>query len=384
MRLYPLLLLFCALLSCKVQSQSTDSFSIKSLLNEIGSLQSIHSNDFPDGGFPSYRKYHFSNSYKPDDNFFYTAITLFNLQRYRGYLTEEEKNEVDQIREKALPYFEIFKSKRYANRYNFWQKNPPVVFPNSGWLNWFNKMNALPDDIDDCSMAMLVIGPKDSSLNDLKQHFLRYSNGNLSTCKSFYKQYRNSPVYNTWLGENMPVEIDLCVLSNVLMMNSALDLQMTKTDTASLDLLVDMIQTNKHLTASKYVSPQYENPATILYHIARLMTFSDYKPLLEVKPLLVSQAKELLLKSTYNLEKLLLSNALLQLGESDTRLLNLSRHQLQQNDYPFFIASMTSILANPYKRIFSAVKIGHFSYYSYPFNLSLLYENKLLRERVNK
>jgi hypothetical protein len=145
-----------------------------------------------------------------------------------------------------------------------------------------------------------------------------------------------------------------------------------------------MIQTNKHLTASKYVSPQYENPATILYHIARLMTFSDYKPLLEVKPLLVSQAKELLLKSTYNLEKLLLSNALLQLGESDTRLLNLSRHQLQQNDYPFFIASMTTILANPYKRILSAVKIGHFSYYSYPFNLSLLYENKLLRERVNK
>jgi hypothetical protein len=384
MRLYPILLLFGALLSCKVHSQSTDSFSIKSLLTEIGSLQSIHSYDFPDGAFPSYRKYHFGNAYKADDNFFYTAITLFNLQRYRNFLTAEEKKEVDQIREKALPYFEIFRSKLYANRYNFWKKSPPVVFPNSGWLNLFNKVNALPDDVDDCSMAMLVIGPRDSSLYDLKQHFLQYSNGSLSTCKSFYKQYRNSPVYNTWLGKNMPIDIDLCVLANVMLMNSSFGLSMTKTDTASLDLLVDMVKANKHITASKYVSPHYENPATILYHIARLMTVSDYKSLLEVKPLLVSQAKELLLKSTYNLEKLLLSNALLQLGESDIGLFSFSRHQMQENDYPFFIASMASILPNPYKRIFSAVKIGRFSYYSYPFNLSLLYENKLLRERVNK
>lgn len=384
MRLFLFLLLFGSLLSFNAQSQSTDTVSIKFLLKEISSLQSIHSDDFPDGGFPSYRKYSFSNSYKPDYNFFYTTIILFNLQRYRIFLSDEEKNYVDQIKEKALPYFEIFRSKIHANRYNFWQKNPPIIFPNGGWLNWFNKNSALPDDIDCCAMAMLVIGPKDSSLNDLKKDFLQYRNGNFKTTKSFYKKYQSLPVYNTWLGKAMPIDIDLCVLANVMMMNSALGLQMTKTDTASLDLIVNVIKENKHITASKYVSPSYENPATIVYHFARLMTYTDYPPLLNMKPLLVAQAKKLLRKADYSLEKLLLSNALLQLGEHNIDKFDLSKEKLQRNDYPFFVANMFSLLSNPYKQIFSATKLGRFAFYSYPFNLSLLYENKILRERVKK
>ena len=384
MRVFLFLLLFGSLLSFNAHSQSTDTVSIICLLKEISSFQSIHSDEFPDGGFPSYRKYHFNNSFKADYNFFYTAIILFNLQRYRKFLSDEEKNYVDQIKEKALPYFEIFKSKVHADRYNFWQKNPPVIFPNAGWLNWFNKGSALPDDIDCCAFAMLVIGPKDSSLNDLKKIFLKYRNGNFKTTKSFYKKYQSTPVYNTWLGEKMPIEIDLGVLANVMMMNSALGLQMTKTDTASLDLLVDMIKENKHITASKYVSPSYENPATIIYHISRLMTYTDYPPLLNMKPLIVTQAKRLLFKAHYSLEKLLLTNALLQLGERNIDKFDLSKEQLERNDYPFFIANMASLLSNPYKQMLSAIKIGRFAYYSYPFNLSLLYENKILRERVNK
>ena len=70
MRVYLFLLLFCSLLSFNAHSQSTDTLSVKFLLKEISSLQSIHSDEFPDGGFPSYRKYSFSNAYKPDYNFF--------------------------------------------------------------------------------------------------------------------------------------------------------------------------------------------------------------------------------------------------------------------------------------------------------------------------
>ena len=135
---------------------------------------------------------------------------------------------------------------------------------------------------------------------------------------------------------------------------------------------------------SHSVSQHYENKATIIYHVARLISYSDYTPLLALRTSLVSQAKELLKKSDYAIEKLLLHNALLQLGEQNIEAEEISGEALLQKDYPFFVANMASMLANPYKQIFTSLKIGRFSYYSYPFNLSLLYENKILRERVNK
>ncbi len=384
MRLYLILLLFSFGAQFNLQAQSVDTFTIKSLLREISSLQSLNNADFPDGGFSSYRKYQFSAKYKPDYNFFYTAVILFNLQRYNQYLTEEEKLYVQQIKERALPYFELFKSKIHGNSYNFWQKDPPMVFPNAGWMNRYNQRNALPDDIDDCAIGMLVIGPKDSSLNSLKDHFLYYRNGNLKYTRGFYKQYKMMPVYSTWLGKDFPIDIDMCVLSNVMLMNAVYRLPLNKTDSASLDLLVAMIKNDRHMTSSKYVSQHYENKATIIYHVARLISYSDYTPLLVLRTSLVSQAKELLKKSDYAIEKLLLHNALLQLGEQNIEAEEISGEALLQKDYPFFVANMASMLANPYKQIFTSLKIGRFSYYSYPFNLSLLYENKILRERVNK
>jgi len=382
MRLF--LILFALVTQFNLNAQSADTSTIESLIREISSLQSLNNTDFPDGGFSSYRKYQFSSTYKPDYNFFYTAVILFNLQRYSAYLTPEEKLYVEQIKESALPYFELFKSKIHGNSYNFWQKDPPMVFPNAGWMNRYNQRNALPDDIDDCAIGMLVIGPRDSSLHTLKDHFLYYRNGNLKYTKGFYKQYKLMPVYSTWLGKDFPIDIDLCVLSNVMLMNSIYKLPLNNTDSASLDLLVEMIKEGRHMTSSKYVSQHYENSSTIIYHVARLISYSDYTPLLALRASLVLQAKELLKKSDYAIEKLLLHNALLQLGEQNIEAEEVSKDALLQRDYPFFVANLASMLANPYKQIFTSLKIGRFSYYSYPFNLSLLYENKILRERVNK
>ncbi|PHX74456.1 MAG: hypothetical protein CK547_03225 [Chitinophagaceae bacterium] len=382
MRLY--LILFALVTQFNLNAQSADTSTIESLIREISSLQSLNNTDFPDGGFSSYRKYQFSSIYKADYNFFYTALILFNLQRYNAYLTQEERLYVGQIKARALPYFELFKSKIHGNSYNFWQKDPPMVFPNSGWLNRYNQRNALPDDIDDCAIGMLAIGPKDSSLGTLKDHFLYYRNGNLKYTKGFYKQYKQMPVYSTWLGKDFPIDIDLCVLSNVMLMNAIYKLPLNNTDSTSLDLLVAMIKDGRHMTSSKYVSQHYENSSTIIYHVARLISYSDYTPLLALRSSFVLQAKELLKKSDYAMEKLLLHNALLQLGERGIEAEEISREALLQRDYPFFVANMASMLANPYKQIFTSLKIGRFSYYSYPFNLSLLYENKILRERVNK
>ena len=114
------------------------------------------------------------------------------------------------------------------------------------------------------------------------------------------------------------------------------------------------------------------------------MCFSDYKPLQELKPIIINNVKKRYLKAKYPLEQLLLQNTLLQLGEIDTTHAPINNNQLLKNNYPYFIANMTAILSNPLKKWIAATKIGRFSYYSYPFNLSLLFENLILTQRVKK
>ena len=52
---------------------------------------------------------------------------------------------------------------------------------------------------------------------------------------------------------------------------------------------------------------------------------------------------------------------------------------LTASNYPYFVANIASVLNNPLKRIVNRTNIVLFDYYSYAFNLSLLYENWMLR-----
>ena len=356
------------------------------ILKQIESLQTINSKDFPNGAFPSYRKYQYGSSFKADYNLFYTALTIYNIERYRSFLSNEELSILANIKSKALPYFELFKNKKNNLTYNFWPKYHAEVFPNGGWLNNFNKMNALPDDIDDCSILMLALGNQDSLVGAMKIKFLDFINTKNKKSKGFYRKYKNDPVYSTWLGNGYPIDIDISVLSNVLLMNYSYQQNLNKNDTASLNLIIDLLKTNKHLTDPHYASQHYSNSATIIYHITRLMQYSNYEPLLKLKPILLEQSKALLIKSQYDLEKLLLINSIMQLGEQyDKTEINGTYNDLNMgtNDYPYFVANMTAILNNPFKRFFAATKLGRFSYYSNAFNLSLLFEYEILKTKLN-
>jgi len=372
------------LLSVHCIGQPADTLTIKSLLQSIAALQSEHASDFPDGGFISYRKYQYSNEYKLDYNSFFAALVLYNINRYKDYLTPEEYTIAEQMKAKCLPYFELFKDKKNKLIYNFWPKYPPVCFPNGGWLNLLNKADALSDDIDDCSMINLAIGISKLQADSLKHCYLQVINGKNKHSNGFYKHYQQSPVYSTWLGAKMNIDIDLCVLCNAVLFSYNYHLPLTQTDTASMNLIVDMVQQRKYITDAGYVSMHYENTSTIIYHIARLIHFSNYPPLLALKPQLIKEARKRLATSPFALEKLLLQNALLQLGDRDPALIPTNRSELLSEDYPFFIANMAAITINPFKRIFKNSKIGRFSYYSYAFNLSLLFENKVLWQRVFK
>lgn len=349
------------------------------LLQHIEQLQVKEDLSTLSGAFPSFRKYYYSAKLRQEDNVFFTALILWNLGQFKSQMHPEELAYLEQFKTKARPYIERFKNQNNQLTYNFWPRNPPQIFPNGGWLNRLNQKFALADDIDDGAITLLALGANDSLAKAMQTKFDAYRVGKIKPNQSFYKQYRNRPVYSTWLGNKMPKDVDLSVLTNVVLMHTMAKIPLSTTDTASLDLIVDLIKSNKHLTDPKYVSQHYANSATIIYHIARLTFYSDYPALLALKPVLLEQALALSKKAKYPLEQLLLNTSILRLGGKIDLPMSVNEASLTVHNYPYFVANIASALNNPFKRIVNRTNIVRFDYYSYAFNLSLLYENLMLR-----
>lgn len=383
-------LLLFTLIICSISLEAStlveDTMILKriSLLQHIDSRQIIDQSSILHGAFPSVRKYFYSKKHKEEDNVFFTALVVFNIGQFRKEMSLEEQILYSKIKTNALPYFSRFKNEKNDLTFNFWPRNPPQIFPNGGWLNKLNKKFALADDIDDSAITLLALDGSDSVAKAMQTKFLEYRVGVYKKNNSFYRRFQTRPVYSTWLGHKMPKDVDVSVLSNVLLMHSLKKVPPNATDTASLALIVDLIKVKKHFNDPKMVSQHYAHTPTIIYHIARLIEASDYAPLLALRPILLEQSLELFKKSKSSLEQLLLNTAILRLGGEASLSPDINEQTLVQNDYPYFVANIASVLNNPFKRWLNASNFVRFDYYSYAFNLSLLYENWMLRERTSK
>jgi len=349
------------------------------ILKLITDLQIKNPSEVLNGSFPSYRKYYFSSKLKQEDNVFFTSLVLFNIGQFSFLMHPEELSMLEKMKSNALVYIDRFKNQNNHLTYNFWPRNPPQIFPNGGWLNLINKNAALADDIDDGAITLLALGSNDSIAKLMQSKIGAFRVGLIKPNRSFYKEYKDRPVYSTWLGTKMPKDVDLSVLTNVLLMHTIAKIPLNATDSASLDLIVDLVNSNKHLTDPTYVSQHYANSATILYHVARLAYYSNYPALLALKPVLLEQAIELSRQARFPLEQLLLNTSILRLGGKIDFPIEINEVSLKANNYPYFVANIASILNNPFKRVVNRSNIVRFDYYSYAFNLSLIYENLMLR-----
>jgi len=351
----------------------------KAILKLITDLQIKNPSEVLNGSFPSYRKYYFSSKLKQEDNVFFTSLVLFNIGQFSSLMYPEELSMLEKAKSNALVYIDRFKNQNNHLTYNFWPRNPPQIFPNGGWLNLINKNAALADDIDDGAITLLALGSNDSLAKLMQSKIGAFRVGLIKPNRSFYKEYKDRPVYSTWLGTKMPKDVDLSVLTNVLLMHTIAKIPLNATDSASLDLIVDLVKANKHLTDPTYVSQHYANSATILYHVARLAYYSNYPALLALKPALLEQAIELSRQARFPLEQLLLNTSILRLGGNIDFPIEVNEASLKVHNYPYFVANIASVLINPFKRVVNRSNIVRFDYYSYAFNLSLIYENLMLR-----
>jgi len=349
------------------------------LLQRIEQLQVKEDQSVLKGAFPSFRKYYYSRKLKEEDNVFFTALILWNLGQFKAQMSSQEMDYLEKFKFNARPYIERFKNQNNQLTYNFWPRNPPQIFPNGGWLNRLNEKFALADDIDDGAITLLALGANDSLAKAMQSRFGAYRVGLIKPNQGFYKEFKDRPVYSTWLGNKMPKDVDLSVLTNVLLMHTIAKIPLNATDSATLDLIVDLIKSKKHLTDPTIVSQHYAYSATIIYHIARLIYYTDYPALLALKSILLDQALELSKQAKFPLEQLLLNTSIIRLGGKINLPMDVNEASLTANNYPYFVANIASVLNNPFKRIVNRSNMVRFDYYSYAFNLSLLYENWMLR-----
>lgn len=353
--------------------------TIDSLLHHIEVLQVKENNFFYAGTFPTFRRYGESLKLKKDNAIFFTGLIAFTLKEISPELNPEERIICDTIIHRAIRSYAHFANMNGKPTFNFWRKEPPLVFPHSWFLNHFNQTNNLPDDLDDTSILWLSMNPSDSLTRLIKELMDLHANGEKAWIKNTYKRYRKLRAYSTWFGEKMPVDFDFCVLCNVLYFVHAYHLPLDLHDSASVELLRRMIVEKEYLKHPSYISPHYGRTPLLLYHAARLLGKFSIPALDTLKPPLLKSAELAYQHADNWLDSVLLSTAILRLGGQPAPLPSLENGTVR-HQFTFFVASFSAILPGQWKKILLPVPFIKY-YYSCPaYRYALYLENLAVRK----
>lgn len=359
--------------------RAQDSGIMGVLLNRIEALQASESSVFPKGSFPSYRMYALNKDReKADINPFFTGLIAMSLQDLRSKLLPQQQEQVNRIINNSIPVFNKFQNRKGRPTYNFWPTDTPKIFPNAGWLNIFDKQQALPDDLDDTVIMLLALNAPDSIAKQVHALMQQFTNKDGKKVHNTFKGYRKIGAYSTWFGKKMPVDFDVCVLANVLYFVQRYQLPWTAADSASLQLIEKVISEKKHTSDAPYVSPHYSRVPNIMYHLSRLMSVQPIPSLEKFRPQLIQETLDAFTVSDNFMDEILLGTALLRWGAEPPVMKTHTASNLQElveeNRFSFFIANMASMLPDPLKQWMGGAGVGKFYYDCDAYNNLLVIE----------
>lgn len=359
--------------------RAQDSGIMGVLLNRIEALQASESSVFPKGSFPSYRMYALNKDReKADINPFFTGLIAMSLQDLRSKLLPQQQEQVNRIINNSIPVFNKFQNRKGRPTYNFWPTDTPKIFPNAGWLNIFDKQQALPDDMDDTVIMLLALNAPDSVAKQVHALMQQFTNKDGKKVHNTFKGYRKIGAYSTWFGKKMPVDFDVCVLANVLYFVQRYRLPWTAADSASLQLIEKVISEKKHTSDAPYVSPHYSRVPNIMYHLSRLMSVQPIPSLEKFRPQLIQEALDAFTASDNFMDEILLGTALLRWGAEPpvmkTHVSSNLQELVEENRFSFFIANMASMLPDPLKQWMGGAGVGKFYYDCDAYNNLLVLE----------
>jgi hypothetical protein len=353
------------------------------LLQRMQQLQVQQAGVFPKGMFPSYRMYALNKDReKADINGFFTGLISFTLRDLQPLLSSDNRLLAGKLLQDAQPVFDKFRNRKGRPTYNFWPTDTPQIFPNAGWLNLFDKSQSLPDDLDDTVILLLAEQTDRATAEQVHALMQSYTNNGLKRVRNTFQPYRMIGAYSTWFGNKMPVDFDVSVLANILYFVQRHDLRWTAADSASLQLIVNVIDDQRHITHAPYVSPHYSRLPVILYHLSRLMSVRPIPLLEDRRQQLIEQALAAMDNATGFMDQVILSTALLRWGVKPPVVKPRETENLEalieEEDFSFFIANMASMLPDPLKQWVGGAGVGKFYYHCPAYNYALVLEYMLL------
>jgi hypothetical protein len=245
--------------------------TIDDLIQKIAHLQDTANRKyFPEGIFESYRSNKYLRYRRPDTNVFFTAITVFTLNNIKEKLSPASQKLVEQITEKAIKNYDLFKNKDGLNTYNFFQTNPSQHFPHGNILHRFNHFK-IPDDIDDTAMIYMTLPHTQEDAKWLQNKLIAHSNNYKQQIKNTFPEYKKLSAYSTWFGKNMYIEFDACVLSNMIYCQLYFGLELDEHGQDSVKYIQQSILSNQYIEQPFRVAHQYARTPLIMYHVMRLM-----------------------------------------------------------------------------------------------------------------
>ena len=345
------------------------------LIKKIAYLQdSADRRYFPNGIFESYRSNKFWRYHRPDTNVFFTAITVFTLNNIKEKLSPESQKLVEQITDKAIRSYDLFKNKEGLNTYNFFQTNPSQHFPHGNILHRFNYFK-IPDDIDDTAMINLTKPHTQEEAKWLKNKLIQHSNGYKKQIKNTFPAYQNLKAYSTWFGKDMYIEFDACALSNMIYCLLDYGLELDEHGQDSVKYIQQVILSNQYIDQPFRVAHQYARTPLIMYHVMRLMNKFHIPELEIIREKLTSDILHYLKKGDLEFwDRIVLEISLkhkINANENVVETLNLND---VDTDYPFFIAGFLTAYENTLLYKLASSPLFHIQWTCEAHSLALLAE----------
>lgn len=342
----------------------------ESILTRIVQLQR------PDGLFSAQRLNPEWCYKRLDTNVFFTAITVFTLQKLRPLLSPAGQAFADTSIGRAIPAYERFRNKDGLKTYNFYPTTPSRHFPGGYFFHRFKHFQ-LPDDTDDTALIYLTTQPTRDEGHWLKNKLAQHANHTQLVAPNTFSDYQHLTAYSTWFGKNMPIELDACVLSNVLYCIYQYDLPRNRHDADSLIFLRSIVETDRYRTDPFRCAHNYARTSLIIYHLARLMSAFDPPELQPIREKLVFDARYELARVPNRMDKLLLAIALLRLGHTQPAI-DLTGIETDFADFHFFIAGMLSAYPQPWLYRHAHRPFWHIRWQCEAHNWALVLEYRVL------
>jgi 4-hydroxybenzoate polyprenyltransferase len=308
-----LFLLLIVLLFVKPADKKTvpPNITAEYCLDKLEQLQSKKDGFYQIGMFPT-KRFWVSKKGSEDNSIFANAIIAYILRT----VNERHPNPKNlSMLNKAIEPFELYRNRHKEASYNYWQTvGEALPFPNSILLSL--EKYRLPDDFDDTALIQLSRGPHPMD-QPVRDKMLKYA------MRPQRKAVSHSPVednkkmvYETWYADKMQQELDVVVMSNVMLFVIEKGYAFETTDRHTIDCLKNVIDEGQYTKDPIGYAPYYNRPAIILYSLARLLTSDKKGEFTAQRQTLIKQLRQALNETDQCIEKIMIATSLLRLGES--------------------------------------------------------------------